>query len=152
MSGPARIVLNSGSGGEGPRAFDGAVVIIGRSEGCDLVVEGSTVSRRHVEVALRPDGLWIADLESSHGTWLEGARIGAPTRVPQGARIRLGERGPEIIVHLGPGELPQARTGRRGALTLGFLVGAVSALVLLAFHDGTRALLHHVRDTVLQSR
>ena len=46
----------------------GTEVVIGRVG--TLRVEHPTVSRRHVAVVSRPDGLWIRDLDSVNGSWL----------------------------------------------------------------------------------
>lgn len=44
---------------------------VGRSSGNDVVLENLTVSRRHAEIAIRPDGLYdVTDLESTGGTFV----------------------------------------------------------------------------------
>lgn len=48
--------------------------IVGRDPGCDIVVAGSHVSRRHAELSMRGGKLWVKDLGSSNGTFLNGRR------------------------------------------------------------------------------
>lgn len=134
MTGPARIVLTSG--GE-PRAFDAPSVVIGRAADADLVVEGGPVSRRHCEVTIRSDGLWVRDLGSSRGTWLDGARLLAPSRAAPGARLRLGEGGPEVIVSSVGADFGAATRKGRGEFALGLLLGAAAGIALLAFAEGS---------------
>jgi hypothetical protein len=49
------------------------------------------VSRRHAEFRLDQGGIWIIDLESSNGTFVDEVRLPpkAPVRLVQGARIRF---------------------------------------------------------------
>lgn len=48
--------------------------IIGRDPGCDLVIAGSHVSRRHAELTIRSGKLWVKDLGSSNGSFVNGKR------------------------------------------------------------------------------
>jgi hypothetical protein len=64
--------------------------VLGRSAGCDVIVDEPTVSRRHVELRAL-DGAWLAiDLGSMNGTWLQGRRVGR-TRVLPGDELVLGD-------------------------------------------------------------
>lgn len=49
------------------------------------------VSPRHLALNVQPDGLYARDLGSTHGTWVDGQRLGIlPVRLRDGAEIRLG--------------------------------------------------------------
>ena len=69
---------------------------IGRSVDCQLVLDDTSVSRRHATVAVTPEGyLAVHDLESANGTWLH--RSGRWIRVRRAIlgtrdRIRFGDR------------------------------------------------------------
>jgi hypothetical protein len=65
-------------------------LVIGR-EGAALTIEDSELSRRHA--ALRPveGGLEIEDLGSLNGTFVNGQRITAPTRLNGGDSVKLGQ-------------------------------------------------------------
>jgi hypothetical protein len=65
-------------------------VVVGRSRGCDLVVDHPTVSRHHLELRAL-EGAWLAvDLGSTNGTWLLGHRV-ARMRVVPGDDLLLGD-------------------------------------------------------------
>jgi Protein of unknown function (DUF3662)/FHA domain len=63
---------------------------IGRSRDCDVVLEDSSVSRRHAE--LRPeDGSWtIEDLGSTNGIRVNGLVVDGVHRLRSGDRIEMG--------------------------------------------------------------
>ncbi len=48
--------------------------VIGRDPGCDIVVAGAHVSRRHAELSVRSGKLWVKDLGSSNGSFINGKR------------------------------------------------------------------------------
>jgi len=52
---------------------DGTTVL-GRDPGCDIVITGPHVSRRHAEISIRSGHLWVKDLGSSNGSFLNGKR------------------------------------------------------------------------------
>ncbi len=72
-------------------AFDGDSLTIGRGEGCRLALADGSVSRRHARVALEPTGLGIDDLDSRHGTRVDGEPVeGRRALAPDGCVLRLG--------------------------------------------------------------
>jgi putative nucleotidyltransferase with HDIG domain len=52
------------------------VLRIGRTPNMEVMLNDRSVSRRHAEILLGPEGWGIADLGSSNGTFLNGVRIG----------------------------------------------------------------------------
>lgn len=48
--------------------------VIGRDPGCDIIVAGAHVSRRHAELSIRSGKLWVKDLGSSNGSFVNGKR------------------------------------------------------------------------------
>ncbi len=48
--------------------------VIGRDPHCDIIVGGAHVSRRHAEFQIRSGQLWVKDLGSSNGTFVNGKR------------------------------------------------------------------------------
>lgn len=64
-------------------------VLIGRGSWCDLVIPGSTVSRRHAELFFR-EGSWVlVDLDSTNGTYINGVRVHRTQLLP-GDRLAFG--------------------------------------------------------------
>jgi pSer/pThr/pTyr-binding forkhead associated (FHA) protein len=69
-------------------------MIIGRSaDQSALVVAHATVSRRHARITLSGDELWVVDLGSMNGSWIDGRRLqpGVPVALQPGSTIRLGD-------------------------------------------------------------
>jgi len=68
-------------------------VLIGRDNTvCGLVTASASVSRRHAEMAWQNGQVWICDLGSSNGTWVNGAPvIGQPVPLKPGDQIYVGQ-------------------------------------------------------------
>jgi len=64
--------------------------IAGRDVDCSLVIDGTTVSRRHARITVAAGAATIEDLDSTNGTHVNGARISAPTRLAPGDEFALG--------------------------------------------------------------
>lgn len=64
-------------------------LIIGRLPGCSLVVDDSSVSRRHLEVTRDGQAVVVTDLGSTNGTQVNGAAV-TRQRLVDGDRITLG--------------------------------------------------------------
>jgi len=67
----------------------GGRVVIGSAENADVVVQAPEVSRLHASLEVRHDGVWVRDLESRNGTYIDGIRV-VEARVPDGATLSLG--------------------------------------------------------------
>jgi serine/threonine-protein kinase len=62
--------------------FEKASVVIGREDGVDLLLDQHTVSRRHARIDCDKNGtLYITDLQSANGTYLDGVRLSPQERV-----------------------------------------------------------------------
>jgi len=75
-------------GGPQELAFEPPVVV-GSAKEAALRVDVATVSRVHAELSLRGDGLWVRDLASTNGTFVQGVRV-REARLDDGAVLRLG--------------------------------------------------------------
>src|SRR5262252_3404052 len=64
--------------------------IAGRDAECSLVIDGTTVSRRHARITVAHGTATIEDLDSTNGTHVNGTRISAPTRLAPGDEFALG--------------------------------------------------------------
>jgi DNA-binding NtrC family response regulator len=67
----------------------GGSYVVGAGRDADLVIVDETVSRRHVQLTLVPEGVRVTDLGSHNGTFYLGQRVGELT-VQLGSRIRVG--------------------------------------------------------------
>jgi FHA domain-containing protein len=71
---------------------DSAPITVGRGGQNDLALEGDEfASARHVRFEPRRDGVWVHDLGSTNGTYVNGVRIDGSRRLAQGDVIRVGE-------------------------------------------------------------
>lgn len=50
-------------------------IFIGRDASCDISLDGLQISSRHARISVAADGVWLEDLGSTNGTFLESARI-----------------------------------------------------------------------------
>src|SRR3954454_17103044 len=74
-----------------------AEMTIGRAPGSTVLIDDPTVSRLHARISGNGGGTpVIEDAGSSHGTWVDGARISAPFELRDGVRLRLGDQ--EMLV------------------------------------------------------
>lgn len=66
------------------------VTVLGRDPSVGVYVEHPSVSRHHARISIEGDEAVLEDLKSRNGTFLDGRRIDAPTRLHRGAVIGLG--------------------------------------------------------------
>ena len=72
------------------RLLPGGVRTLGRATGADFIVDAALVSRVHCRLTVLPDGaLEVRDLESTNGTFVNGARIDR-ARLAAGDRLQVG--------------------------------------------------------------
>lgn len=96
------VVMNGSQIGE-RRAVD-RVIGLGRDPASDLSVRDATVSWNHAKVRVDEGQLWLDDLASKHGTWVNGARVAGTVRLREGDDIELGVTRLKVELH-GPAEL-----------------------------------------------
>lgn len=93
--------------------FDHGTVTIGGASTCDLVVDDPSVSRRHVELELVPEGVLVRDLKSRNGTFYLDQRVERMVLAP-GTALRLGSTTIAIELDADATEEPLALAGFRG--------------------------------------
>jgi hypothetical protein len=56
-----------------------------------ILIDDARISRMHLEIVARPDGLYVRDLGSANGTWLNGRQVGGEAvRLQDGAELQVG--------------------------------------------------------------
>ncbi len=68
----------------------GASLVFGREAGCDVVVSGKDVSRRHAEIVQTPKGYLLVD-SSTNGTFVNEERVEGQRLLARGDVLKLGE-------------------------------------------------------------
>jgi FHA domain len=77
-------------GGEHP--LDSHVVTVGRDGSNDLPLPGDQfASAGHARFEPRPDGVWVEDVGSTNGTYLNGVKLKRPKKLRPGDVVRIGE-------------------------------------------------------------
>jgi transcriptional regulator of acetoin/glycerol metabolism len=70
-------------------ALGAGAVVIGSADGVKVLLDDPKVSRLHAELELDDGGVWVRDLGSSNGTWVDALRI-ERVRFEQDGRFRVG--------------------------------------------------------------
>jgi sigma-B regulation protein RsbU (phosphoserine phosphatase) len=72
--------------------INSAPVTVGRGGQNDLVLAGDDfASARHARIEARGDGVWVQDLDSTNGTYVNGSRVAGAERLEPGDVLRVGE-------------------------------------------------------------
>lgn len=72
-------------------------ITVGRAGGCALVIPDDTfVSQVHARLWRRDGETLVEDLGSKNGTYVNGERVVAPTRLRKGDRVQFGQTVAEV--------------------------------------------------------
>ncbi len=83
-----RFISGKYQGGEFPVVTE-KQIMVGRSSELDMVLVEDMVSRKHARIAMQTDQIWIEDLGSTNGTFVNGEKI-KRARLKEGDRILIG--------------------------------------------------------------
>lgn len=106
--------------------LDGETIFIGRSSKNDIQIKDSTISRKQVKLYRIGEKLFLEDLKSTNGSWLNDSLVlpGEGFEVGEGDLITLGNTvmlitdappSPTLQSRDTPSPAPKPRTGRHGA-------------------------------------
>jgi pSer/pThr/pTyr-binding forkhead associated (FHA) protein len=96
--------------GDPPIPIGRDVTVLGRHEDCDVVIEHSSLSKRHC-VLVKTDGLLvIRDLATTNGTKVKGQRVRWAALLPED-RVSFGAY--KMRIYLGSDEMPSPSEQRR---------------------------------------
>jgi pSer/pThr/pTyr-binding forkhead associated (FHA) protein len=71
---------------------DSLPVAIGRGGQNEVPLEGDEfASAQHARFEAKRDGLWVEDVGSTNGTFVNGARVTTPRRLSKGDVVRVGQ-------------------------------------------------------------
>jgi pSer/pThr/pTyr-binding forkhead associated (FHA) protein len=85
-----KLVVSSGKSAGRTISIKRNKLLIGRAEECDVRPLSEEVSRRHCAVHVGPAEVWVEDLGSRNGTFVNGTKITERTQVKDGDMIRVG--------------------------------------------------------------
>ncbi len=86
----SRIVITSGPKAGLELPLSGEPLTIGRSSESGLVIRDDYTSSHHARLLLWGDQWMLQDLDSTNGTWHDGARVASPVPVRVDAPIKVG--------------------------------------------------------------
>ncbi len=72
------------------------VLVMGRSTEADMVIDDPYASDFHLRLVAQEEGLTVHDLGSTNGTYVNGRRASAPTRLRRGDTIQVGKTVMEV--------------------------------------------------------
>jgi pSer/pThr/pTyr-binding forkhead associated (FHA) protein len=83
-----RFISGKYQGGEFPIVPE-KQIIVGRSSDLDMVLVEDMVSRKHARIQMQSDQIWIEDLGSTNGTFVNGEKVDRGT-LHEGDRVLIG--------------------------------------------------------------
>jgi two-component system, NtrC family, response regulator GlrR len=89
-----RVSWTDASGNHELRIDD--MMLVGSAPGVGVQIQDRTVSRLHAEIEPREDGLWVRDLGSRNGTFINEIRV-LHGRVPHEGTVRLGSNTLSVV-------------------------------------------------------
>jgi predicted component of type VI protein secretion system len=63
---------------------------VGRAGGCGVALEDTTVSQLHARIFQRDGRIWVEDLGSTNGTFVNRKKVSAPVPLRRGDRLQVG--------------------------------------------------------------
>jgi hypothetical protein len=102
-----RFISGKYQGGEFPIAAE-KQIIVGRSSDLDMVLVEDMVSRKHARIAMQGEQIWIEDLGSTNGTFVNGEKI-KRARLKEGDRVLIGTSILKVISGDAPRDATEAK-------------------------------------------
>ena len=88
---PRGLVVTQGSQTGQSAALADGVILIGRGADCQIILDDDYVSTRHARVVSGENGIYVEDLGSTNGSYVNGQRITAPTTITMSDTVRIGK-------------------------------------------------------------
>ncbi len=88
-------------------AVTGQSLVLGRDAGCDVVLTGKSVSRRHAEIMATPKGYVVVD-SSTNGTFVNGERVEGQRLLARADVIKCGDEEFRFYADAAPAPPPPA--------------------------------------------
>jgi ABC transport system ATP-binding/permease protein len=117
----AAIVIRYPDGTEQEQELAGQLTV-GRADGNDLVLAEGGVSRKHARFFVDGSEVLVEDTGSANGTFVDGEKIGGPTKLGPRAQVVIGDYEIKLKPNGAGGENGKARSkpsGPRGPVPMG---------------------------------
>ncbi len=112
---------------------------VGRAPSNQVVLADERVSSRHAIIHAQGEGeFWLVDLGSSNGTYLNGRRVGQPSRLRHGDTIRISAF--QLVFRVGSGRVLDPTASTLTANQTLVAVQSASCWLLLADIEGSSGL------------
>ncbi|MEZ5142962.1 MAG: FHA domain-containing protein [Acidimicrobiales bacterium] len=86
----AQLVVDEPAGQRGRTYPVGDEVTVGRAAGCQITIDDTYVSQVHARVFRRDGQLYVEDLGSTNGTYLNRAKVTGPMVMQPGDQLQVG--------------------------------------------------------------
>lgn len=93
---PSRLKVTAGKLAGTSVPLGRSAIVVGRSQGCSLVIDDEYSSSRHARFFPNGDTWFVEDLDSTNGTFVDGQRITEPTALALGQEVRIGGSAMEL--------------------------------------------------------
>lgn len=85
-----RLVLVAPADQAGKVHVIGDELHLGRAAGCEITVDDTYASQRHARIFRRDGDLFVEDLGSTNGSYLNREKVSRPTVMREGDRLQIG--------------------------------------------------------------
>ncbi|MEK6239606.1 MAG: FHA domain-containing protein [Planctomycetales bacterium] len=85
-----RLKILTGESANKVLSVDKSRVLVGRGKECDIRPACERVSRIHCQISVADQGVWINDLNSANGTFINGIPVSGPRQLKLGDQLEVG--------------------------------------------------------------
>ena len=85
----AMLLVREGASPQRQWLLQTAVVVIGRGDDCQVIIDDRQVSRHHTRLTQTEHGYILEDMDSKNGTFLNGQLLASPTALKDGDEIGI---------------------------------------------------------------
>jgi pSer/pThr/pTyr-binding forkhead associated (FHA) protein len=88
---PSKLVVIGEDNAEGEEVYlTKPRFLLGRDGSCDLILKDEYASKIHARIILQRRGVWLEDLHSTNGTYINGELVTAKVMLKDGDLVKVG--------------------------------------------------------------